>query len=81
MRTAALSPTSSTDLGPRWVRLLVVDDHPVVRSGIAGMVSSEADLVVVGEAADGEQAVDCSYRRLLLRILFLFVAVDRKSVV
>lgn len=57
MRTAALSPTSSTDLGPRRVRLLVVDDHPVVRSGIAGMVSSEADLVVVGEAADGEQAV------------------------
>ncbi|WP_454931184.1 response regulator [Actinomyces israelii] len=57
MRTAALSPTSSTDLGPRRVRLLVVDDHPVVRSGIAGMLSSEADLVVVGEAADGEQAV------------------------
>ena len=57
MRTAALSPTSSTDLGPRRVCLLVVDDHPVVRSGIAGMLSSEADLVVVGEAADGEQAV------------------------
>jgi luxR family response regulator len=36
---------------------VVVDDHPVVRSGIVGMFSSEADLAVVGEAADGAQAV------------------------
>lgn len=36
---------------------MVVDDHPVVRSGIVGMFSSEADLAVVGEAADGAQAV------------------------
>jgi len=36
----------------------VVDDHPVVRSGIVGMFSSEADLAVVGEAADGDQAVE-----------------------
>jgi len=39
------------------VRLVVVDDHPVVRSGIVGMFASEADLAVVGEAADGAQAV------------------------
>lgn len=36
---------------------MVVDDHPVVRSGIVGMFASEADLAVVGEAADGAQAV------------------------
>ena len=36
----------------------MVDDHPVVRSGIVGMFSSEADLAVVGEAADGDQAVE-----------------------
>jgi len=39
------------------VRVLVVDDHPVVRSGIVGMLAAEPDLEVVGEAGDGEQAV------------------------
>ncbi|MFD4993610.1 response regulator [Cellulosimicrobium cellulans] len=39
------------------VRVLVVDDHPVVRSGITGMLAAEPDLEVVGEAGDGAQAV------------------------
>jgi DNA-binding NarL/FixJ family response regulator len=39
------------------VRLLVVDDHPVVRGGIVGMVASAPDVEVVGEAADGAEAV------------------------
>ncbi|SIQ40576.1 two component transcriptional regulator, LuxR family [Cellulosimicrobium aquatile] len=40
------------------VRVLVVDDHPVVRSGIVGMLAGEPDLAVVGEAGDGAQAVE-----------------------
>jgi DNA-binding NarL/FixJ family response regulator len=39
------------------IRVLVVDDHPVVRSGLIGMLSIEDDLEVVGEAGDGEEAV------------------------
>jgi DNA-binding NarL/FixJ family response regulator len=39
------------------LRLLVVDDHPVVRDGIVGMVASAADVEVVGEASDGAEAV------------------------
>jgi DNA-binding NarL/FixJ family response regulator len=38
-------------------RIVVVDDHPVVRAGIVGLLAGEADLVVVGEAADGEAAL------------------------
>ncbi|TFH53426.1 response regulator transcription factor [Actinomyces viscosus] len=41
----------------RRVRLLVVDDHPVVRSGIVGMLTGETDLQVVGQAADGAEAI------------------------
>jgi DNA-binding NarL/FixJ family response regulator len=37
--------------------VLVVDDHPVVRSGLAGMLDVEDDLSVVGEAGDGEEAL------------------------
>lgn len=39
------------------IRLLVVDDHPVVRDGIVGMVASEPGIDVVGEASDGAEAV------------------------
>jgi DNA-binding NarL/FixJ family response regulator len=39
------------------VRVLVVDDHPVVRSGLVGMLAVEDDLDVVGEAGDGEEAL------------------------
>lgn len=40
------------------VRLLVADDHPVVRAGIVGLLAGEDDLEVVGEASDGAQAVE-----------------------
>lgn len=39
------------------IRLLLVDDHPVVRAGLAGMLGAEADISVVGEAGDGSEAV------------------------
>jgi DNA-binding NarL/FixJ family response regulator len=40
------------------IRILVVDDHYVVRMGIIGVVNIEPDMEVVGEAADGAQAVE-----------------------
>ena len=39
------------------VTVLIVDDHPVVREGLKGMLEGEAGLEVVGDAADGEAAV------------------------
>ena len=39
------------------LRLLVVDDHPVVRMGLVAMLSDLEDFEVVAEAADGEEAV------------------------
>jgi DNA-binding NarL/FixJ family response regulator len=49
---------TGTTGGAGAVRVLVVDDHPVVRSGIVGMLAAEPDLAVVGEAGDGAQAVE-----------------------
>ncbi|MEN3749099.1 response regulator transcription factor [Sphingomonas sp. HF-S3] len=40
------------------IRILIADDHPLVRDGIAALIERQADMVVVGEAASGEEAVD-----------------------
>lgn len=39
------------------IRLLIVDDHPVVRTGLRGMLTGQPDFEVAGEAVDGAQAV------------------------
>ncbi len=41
----------------RRVKVLICDDHPVVRSGLRGMINSQPDLEVVAEAAEGSEAV------------------------
>jgi DNA-binding NarL/FixJ family response regulator len=39
------------------IRLLIVDDHPVVRDGLRGVFAGEAEFDVVGEAASGDEAL------------------------
>ncbi len=42
----------------RRIRVLLVDDHPLVRDGIARLLREEPDIVIVGEAPDGKVALD-----------------------
>jgi DNA-binding NarL/FixJ family response regulator len=44
--------------GPRPVRILLVDDHPVVRLGFEQLLSREADLTVCGEASTASEALE-----------------------
>jgi len=43
--------------GAAPIRILAVDDHPVVRQGIAGMLALEADMNLVGQASNGREAI------------------------
>ena len=45
----------SADASP--IRILAVDDHPLVREGIAGLVGVQPDMLMVGEASNGREAI------------------------
>ncbi|MFI9583597.1 response regulator [Streptomyces sp. NPDC052236] len=49
------TPTAGTPGAP--VRIVVVDDHEVVRAGFAGLLATQPDFTVVGTAGDGAEAV------------------------
>jgi two-component system, NarL family, response regulator len=44
------------------IKVLVVDDHPVLREGIAAIIANHPDIVIVDEASDGREAID-KFRR------------------
>ncbi|HTK52261.1 MAG TPA: response regulator transcription factor [Gemmatimonadaceae bacterium] len=44
------------------IRILVVDDHPIVRSGITSVLATQSDLEVVGEAENGSEAITAAAR-------------------
>jgi len=42
----------------RQIKILTVDDHPILREGIASIIQGEKDMVVVGEASNGREAFE-----------------------
>ena len=48
--------------GPSLIRILTVDDHPMLREGIASLVASQTDMSVIGEASTGREALEL-YRK------------------
>jgi DNA-binding NarL/FixJ family response regulator len=43
--------------GPNSIRIMTVDDHPLLRQGIAALIGAERDMDLVAEASDGEEAI------------------------
>ena len=60
------------------IRLLIVDDHKLVRQGFIAMMSVEPDLEIVGEAADGVEAVEFA-RSLRPDVILLDLAMPNKD--
>jgi DNA-binding NarL/FixJ family response regulator len=47
---------------PSPIRILSVDDHPLIRQGIAGLVATQSDMTVIAEAANGREAIQQFHR-------------------
>src|SRR5580698_3392211 len=45
-------------ISPSVIRILTVDDHPLLREGIAALVNAEPDMKLVAEASNGEEAIE-----------------------
>lgn len=58
----ALDDTPGTFPLSRTIRVLVVDDHPVMRRGLASSLNQEPDIAIVGEAGDGDAALEAARR-------------------
>ena len=50
------------------IRVFVVDDHPMIRQGLAAMMRTESDINWVGDAASGAEALEIAQAPLINRV-------------
>ena len=55
--------TMSAPIDASRIQILAVDDHPLLRGGVAALIAAESDMVLVGEASSGQEAIQ-EFRRL-----------------
>ncbi len=77
MTTTTISATPKTSNDRlHQIRIVIADDHPVVRIGVKNMLQSDAGLEVLGEASDGDEAITATLE-LLPDILLLDLQMPR----
>ncbi|MBV8813089.1 MAG: response regulator transcription factor [Verrucomicrobia bacterium] len=70
--------TSPAGSSGKQIRILIADDHPVVREGLATILALEEDLKVVGQAHDGEEACRL-YKELSPDVVILDLRMPKKD--
>ncbi len=77
-RAEAGGPAGARPEGAGRIRVLVADDHKIMREGLAKLIQIEADMELVGEAADGEEAVEMA-RRLHPQVIVMDMSMPRMN--
>lgn len=75
-KTAPFSLTPIVNTRKQKIKVLVVDDHPVVRKGLQTCLAKQERIKVVGEAADGDEALQKT-RELLPDVVLLDISMPR----
>ena len=57
-RVSSIAEPAAVRLGGGVIRVLIVDDHKIMRQGLVGLMKMESDIQVVGEAENGSQAIE-----------------------
>jgi PAS domain S-box-containing protein len=65
-----------THSAPAKIRVLLADDHVVMREGLAGLLEQATDIEIVGQAADGQEAVELA-DRLLPDVILMDISMPR----
>lgn len=60
------------------IRVLTVDDHPLMRSGIVNTINAQSNMTVVAEACDGDEAI-CAYRTHRPDVTLMDLRLPRRS--
>lgn len=66
------------EVGPTRIRILTVDDHPLLRAGIAALIGTQSHMELVGEASTGREAIE-QFRALQPDITLLDVQMPEMS--
>src|SRR3977135_3131912 len=69
---------NSADTITQQIRIILADDHPVVRQGLATILKSQKDIKIVAEAADGEEVCEL-YDQLSPDVLLLDLRMPKKD--
>jgi len=75
---AALTSRSSPSKETKRINVLIGDDHPVIRQGLAAILNSQKDIKIVAEAADGEGVCEL-YDQLSPDVLLLDLRMPKKD--
>jgi signal transduction histidine kinase/ActR/RegA family two-component response regulator len=77
-RASVLVPPTGVPAREGQIRIVLVDDHSIVRQGLAALLQQESDMTVVGEAADGESAIGL-IRRLRPEVVLMDMSMPGMS--
>lgn len=66
----------STDPQPRPIKVLLVDDQPLLRTGFRMVLGAESDIDIIAEAGDGQEAIDLA-RRMLPDVVLMDIRMPR----
>ena len=78
IRNSDPAASLSSKIPPEQIRIVIADDHPVAREGLANILRSFEGIQVVGEAVDGKEACEL-YGRLLPDVLIVDLRMPEKD--